>query len=112
MNWLILAASGAFGGLASVLLRIAAVQGAAADASALLPWVLRGAAIGAYGAGFVLYAFALRKANLSVAYPLMVAISILVVLGFTALHEHVLRPTQTVGALVILVGIWLVTRSA
>ncbi|WP_230965400.1 hypothetical protein [Burkholderia stagnalis] len=62
--------------------------------------------------GFVLYAFAMRKANLSVAYPLMVAISILVVLGFTALHEHVLRPTQAVGALVILVGIWLVTRSA
>ena len=40
----------------------------------------------------------------------MVAVSILVVLAFTALHEQVLRPTQIVGAAVIFIGVWLVTR--
>ncbi len=110
MGWLTLVASGLFGGLASVLLRFAALKEAAPDAAALLPLALRGAAIGSYGIGFVLYAFALRKANLSTAYPLMVAVSILLVLTFTAWHEHALRPSQALGAVVILAGIWLVTR--
>ncbi|PXW27267.1 EamA family transporter [Paraburkholderia caballeronis] len=107
MNWALIVASGAFGGLASVLLRVAASQG-----TAEWPWAFRFGAIGAYGIGFVLYAIALRKANLSVAYPLMVAVSILVVLAFTALHEHLLQPPQVAGALIILVGVWMVTRSA
>jgi len=107
VNCALIVASGASGGLASVLLRVAASQGDAA-----WPWALRGGAVGAYGIGFVLYAIALRKVNLGVAYPLMVAVSILVVLAFTALHEHLLRPPQAVGALVILIGVWMVTRSA
>lgn len=109
MTWTLLVASGAFGGLASVLLRLAALEGdSVTDWSSL---ILRGAAIGAYGVGFLLYAVALRKVNLGTAYPFMVAISILVVLVFTALHEHVLQSTQLAGALVILAGIWLVTRT-
>jgi small multidrug resistance pump len=110
MGWLTIMASGLFGGLASVLLRLAALKDAAPGVSAWLPLVLRGAAIGSYGIGFVLYALALRRATLSTAYPLMVAVSILLVLGFTAWHEHALRPSQALGAGVILFGIWLVTR--
>lgn len=109
MTWILLVASGTFGGLASILLRLAALEGGSAAVGASL--ILRGAAVGSYGVGFLLYAVALRKVNLGSAYPLMVAISILVVLAFTALHEQTLRPAQVAGALVILAGIWLVTRS-
>ncbi|MBN3787929.1 small multidrug resistance protein [Burkholderia sp. Ac-20353] len=112
MNWLIVIASGIFGGLASVLLRIAALKGIALGESSALPWIARGAAIGAYGIGFVLYAIALRKTTLGVAYPTMVAISMLVVLSFTALYEHLLKPLQAVGAVVVLIGVWMVTRYA
>ncbi|MBN3728301.1 small multidrug resistance protein [Burkholderia sp. Ac-20379] len=112
MNGWIVVASGAFGGLASVLLRMAALKGIALGESSLLPWIARAAAVGSYGVGFVLYAIALRKTTLGVAYPTMVAISMLVVLSFTALHEHLLRPMQVAGALVILLGVWMVTRYA
>ncbi|HDR9077447.1 TPA: small multidrug resistance protein, partial [Burkholderia vietnamiensis] len=57
-------------------------------------------------------AIALRKTTLGVAYSTMVAISMLVVLSFTALHESLLRPMQVVGAVVILIGVWMVTRYA
>jgi len=33
-------------------------------------------------------------------------------LSFTALHEHILKPMQVVGAVVILIGVWIVTRYA
>ncbi|MGU7785353.1 small multidrug resistance protein [Burkholderia sp. PU8-34] len=95
-----------------MLLRVAALKGIALGESSVLPWMARGAAIGAYGIGFVLYAIALRKATLGVAYPTMVAIALLVVLLFTALREQLLRPMQAAGALVILIGIWMVARYA
>lgn len=109
MMWVAMVASGLFGGLASILLRLAALQ-TVSTLPSFTPLLLRSAAIGSYGIGFVLYALALRKATLGTAYPLMVAVSILVVLAFTALYEHVLKPTQAIGALVILIGVWLVTR--
>ncbi|WP_279607309.1 hypothetical protein [Burkholderia gladioli] len=40
MNWLIVIASGIFGGLASVLLRIAALKGIALGESSVLPWLM------------------------------------------------------------------------
>ncbi|WP_342704974.1 small multidrug resistance protein [Burkholderia arboris] len=112
MNWLIVVASGVFGGLASVLLRVAALKEISLDESDGLPWIARGAAVAAYGVGFVLYAAALRKTTLGIAYPTMVAISMLVVLSFTAIHEHLLRPMQAAGAFVILIGVWMITRYA
>ncbi|HDR8987582.1 TPA: small multidrug resistance protein [Burkholderia vietnamiensis] len=112
MNWLIVVASGLFGGLASILLRVAALKGLILGESSILPWIARGAAVGAYGVGFLFYAIALRKTTLGVAYSTMVAISMLVVLSFTALHESLLRPMQVVGAVVILIGVWMVTRYA
>lgn len=109
MSLIALIASGMLSGLASVLLRLAALR-AAAPSAEWVPLLLRAAAMGSYGIGFVLYALALRKASLGLAYPLMVAVSVLVVLAFTALHEQMLKPTQIVGAAVIFVGVWLVTR--
>jgi small multidrug resistance pump len=110
MSLIALIASGMLSGLASVLLRLAALRSATPSADTWMPILYWVGAMGSYGVGFVLYALALRKANLGVAYPLMVAVSILVVLAFTGLHEHVLRPTQLIGAVVILGGVWLVTR--
>ncbi|MCC8397500.1 small multidrug resistance protein [Paraburkholderia sp. MMS20-SJTR3] len=110
MSVVILIASGTLGGLASVLLRLAALKAATGLPNEWMPLLLRAAALCSYGVGFLLYALALRKANLGIAYPLMVAVSIFVVLTFTALHEHALKPTQLVGAVLILGGVWLVTR--
>lgn len=110
MSLIALIVSGTLSGLASVLLRLAALRDAASSAGEWVPLLFRTAAMGSYGIGFVLYALALRKASLGLAYPLMVGVSILVVLAFTALHEQVLRPTQLAGAAVIFIGIWLVTR--
>lgn len=106
MYWILtLAAGGALGGLASILLRLAALRD-----DGLAPWIMRGLAIAVYGIGFVIYAFALKRTNLSIAYPLMVSCTTLVVLAFTSLHEHALRPTQLVGAMFLLVAIALVSR--
>lgn len=110
MSLIALIASGMLSGLASALLRLAALRATAPSAGEWVPLMLRMAAMGSYGIGFVLYALALRKASLGLAYPLMVGVSILVVLVFTALHEQALRPTQIAGAAAILMGIWLVTR--
>lgn len=110
MSLIALIASGMLSGLASVLLRLAALRAAAPSSGEWVPLLLRAAAMGSYGIGFVLYALALRKASLGLAYPLMVAVSILVVLAFTALHEQVLKPTQIAGATAIFIGVWLVTR--
>ncbi|WP_244201122.1 DMT family transporter [Paraburkholderia rhynchosiae] len=46
------------------------------------PLFYRCGALGAYGAGFVLYAIALKRVELSVAYPMMVAVTILEILLF------------------------------
>jgi len=112
MNWIMIATSGLFGGVASLLLRLAALRGEQTTMLAWMPWILRGAAAGSYGIGFVLYALALRRATPATAYPLMVAVSILVVLTFTAWHEHALRPSQMIGAAFILSGVYLIVRTA
>lgn len=111
MNLLVVIASGCFGGVASVLLRLAALKEIASLEASLSPLALRGLAVVAYGAGFLLYAVALRKSTLSAAYPLMIATSILVVMIFTAVYERHFVSGQVWGAAVILVGIWLLLRA-
>lgn len=105
-----LIASGVLSGLASVLLRLAALRGGVLSIDERTSLLFPLAAIGSYGIGFVLYAFALRKTSLDVAYPLMIAVSMLVVQVFTAVNEQALKPMQLIGALVILGGVWLVMR--
>ncbi len=101
--WLVLVLAGFLGGVASILLRVAAL---AEGGAFWVPLLLRGLALLSYGAGFALYAVALRRTSLATAYPLMVAASVLVVLVFSALHEQTFKASQAIGALAVVVGVW------
>lgn len=114
MHWLQLIASGLLSGGAGILLRLAATQSAPLEhGTGLLSNVhlLRAGALGLYGLGFLLYASALQKLSLAVAYPLMISVAMLSVVGFTLLAEGALEMTQVIGATLITAGIWLLTRS-
>jgi len=74
----------------------------------LNPFVFVG--ICAYGIGFIFYLFALSKLPQSLAYP-MFALGYAVVPVFNWLVWHEAFPvTRMAGVLVILLGVWLVSR--
>jgi multidrug transporter EmrE-like cation transporter len=107
MSIIFLLLSGTCSALASVLLRLAGQVAIQSDvlvfSFATRPMLFRLAAIGAYGAGFALYAFALKRIELSVAYPLMVAVTILEILLFGwACGEAVSFRTITGAGLLLL----------
>jgi multidrug transporter EmrE-like cation transporter len=107
MSYITLLLSGTCSALASILLRLAgkmpADHGALLLSLATRPLLYRFGAICAYGAGFVLYAIALRRLELSIAYPLMVAVTILeITLVGVALGEAASLRTLTGVALLLL----------
>jgi small multidrug resistance pump len=102
LNYFALVASGLFGAIASIFLRAAGHH----ETSAML---LRGMAIASYGAGFVLYAISLKRIPLTVAYPLMVGVSIITVAIFSAVVEHNVTSRQVAGAAIVMAGIWILT---
>lgn len=64
-----------------------------------------------YGLGFGLYALALKKLDLSLAYPLMVGISILGILAYGVLSgNELVSSSRIAGALLVMVGIFLLNR--
>lgn len=97
--------------LASVLLRIAGqmpeVSAATVSTLTSTPMLLRVAAIGAYGLGFVLYALALRRIELSVAYPLMVGVAILAIFLYGLAGGDPVTLKSVIGAVLIFSGILL-----
>ncbi len=112
MAYLMLFLSGSCSALASVLLRIAARMGTTNMTSlgdiASTPNLLRLGAIFAYGAGFVLYAVALKRVELNVAYPLMVGIAILEIFAYGLLGGEVVSMRSVLGALLLMGGIVLI----
>ena len=113
--YLMLFLSGSCSALASVLLRVAArvgVPGAATMSSLVdivsTPNLLRLGAIFAYGAGFVLYAVALKRVELNVAYPLMVGIAILEIFAYGLLGGETVSLRSVLGALLLMGGIVLI----
>ncbi|KAA1009771.1 ligand-binding protein SH3 [Paraburkholderia panacisoli] len=111
MSYITLLLSGSCSALASILLRLAgkmpADNGAFLLSFATRPLLYRFGAIGAYGAGFVLYAIALKRVELSIAYPLMVAVTILEITLFgAALGEGASLRTLT-GVALLLVSVLL-----
>jgi len=68
-------------------------------------------AIAAYAGGFAMYALALRRLDLSIAYPLMVAMSIagVFIYGLTAGSESI-TPLRIAGGLLVATGVFLLTR--
>ncbi|HEU4709685.1 MAG TPA: hypothetical protein VFS17_10265 [Methylophilaceae bacterium] len=111
MPYVLLISSGIMSALASVLLRIAAKMPEVAATSFALtstPMLLRGAAIGAYGLGFILYALALRRIELSVAYPLMVGVAILAIFLYGIAGGDAVTIKSVIGAILIFSGILLI----
>lgn len=110
MAYVLLISSGIMSAVASVLLRIAGQMPTAAATSFALtstPMLLRVAAIGAYGLGFILYALALKRIELSVAYPLMVGVAILAIFLYGLAGGDAVTMKSVIGAILIFSGILL-----
>lgn len=76
---------------------------------ARLMWL--GAACASYGMGFVAYALALHRLQISIAYPVMTAITIamVAVIGYFALQEPI-GASRLAGIALVAVGAFLVAR--
>ncbi|WMD19765.1 SMR family transporter [Achromobacter seleniivolatilans] len=108
--WLVL--SGACSVAASVALKAAGASPAGALPASLaaqaFPYL---AAIGAYGLGFGFYALALRQLDLSLAYPLMVAIAIAGVFIYGLLSgAESISGMRMAGAALIAAGVFLISK--
>jgi multidrug transporter EmrE-like cation transporter len=116
MSILLLFAAGTLSAVASVLLRVAGTLNTAVPSDGLLslatlfsaPMLLRFGAIGAYGGGFVLYAIALKRVELSLAYPLMVGITILELFGYGLFVGEAVTVKTMAGAALLAIGIYLI----
>lgn len=111
MQPLYLFLSGTCSALASILLRLAGRVVVHSDILILgvsgRPLLYRLAAIGAYGAGFAFYALALKRVELSVAYPLMVAVTILEILLFGVASGEAVSLRILLGAGLLVVSVLL-----
>jgi drug/metabolite transporter (DMT)-like permease len=66
--------------------------------------------IASYGIGFIFYLFALSKLDQSFAYPMFALGYVIVpVFNWVVMHEP-FSITRLVGVLVVLLGVWLVSR--
>ena len=102
---LLLVVSGTCSAVASVLLKT--VRG---DAQAVALFGSYGFAIAAYGLGFVLYAVALKRLPLTLAYPVMIAVTMVEVYLYGVIAGERIEPAGALGALLIMLGAALVLR--
>ncbi len=111
MYKLFLLLSGTFSAGASILLRIAGRS--SEDFSRLTlalidrPMMLRAGALCAYAAGFICYAVALKKIELSIAYPLMVGVTIFEILVFSVFTNETVTIKTVAGAACLLTAMFL-----
>lgn len=104
--WCMLAAGAS--ALATLLIKMSQ-QGGSGWTLTRLGWL--GAACAAYGVGFVCYAIALQRLQMSLAYPVMVAITMVLVAlaGYFALQEA-LTMSKLAGMLLIAMGAFVLAR--
>jgi small multidrug resistance pump len=117
MSFFLLFLAGTCGAAASILLRLAGRMEVAAGVPLNLAMLvspamlLRFAAVGAYGLGFVVYATALRRVELSIAYPLMVGITILEIFAFGLFAGEAMNLRTWLGAAMLVAAIGLLYTS-
>ena len=115
MGYLYLALALILNAAANVLLKIGAGQLGPLDAPDLVGRLLTNyhllAGLALFALNVVFYAAALTRLNLSIAYPVMTAGGVLIVVSvsFFFLKEP-LAPAQMLGLLLLVAGILLVTR--
>lgn len=87
----------------------AAGQGAAVIKGLLTNyWAWVGIAL--FGLAFVLYSVVLTKINLSIAYPVMTSLGLVIISVVSVLFfKEVITNWQMVGLLLIIIGVWLVS---
>ena len=109
MPYLLVALSSVFSIIASIALKTGgALNPTRTSWDGMLPYAV---AVTAYGMGFGLYALALRKLQLSLAYPVMVALSMLGIFAYGTLWAHeTVTLHRALGAGLIGTGIFLVLR--
>jgi small multidrug resistance pump len=73
--------------------------------------LLRMGALATYGAGFAFYALALKSVQVSVAYPLMVAVTVLEILIFGFVAGEAMSTRTIAGAALLLVSVFLLFGS-
>ena len=105
--WCMLAAVAS--AVATLLIKLSHQPGSSEWTLTRLGWL--GAACAAYGIGFVCYAIALQKLQMSLAYPVMVAITMVLVAvtGYFALQEA-LTASKLAGMLLIALGAFVLAR--
>jgi small multidrug resistance pump len=111
MPFVLLLLSSTCSAIASILLRLAGQKNSYGEwlifGLAAHPLLYRLAAIGAYGTGFAFYALALKRMELSVAYPLMVAVTILEILLFGFATGESMSVRTILGALLLFASVLL-----
>jgi len=113
LGYISLLLSSFFSALASVLLKLSAVAAGNAGFFSLdKSTSLKLMAIGAYGLGFLCYAWCLKYMELQVAYPIMVAMTILLLFFYGFYMERAISPVSLLGAGLIVLGIGLVLVKA
>jgi len=109
LGYVSLLLSSIFSALASVLLKLSTVSNEDVGLFILNKNLsLKLMAIGAYGLGFLCYAWSLKYIELQAAYPIMVAITILLLFFYGYLMEKTISPVSILGAGFIVIGIGLV----
>lgn len=109
--WLILSAVCSV--FASIALKLAAANSInrALPAFSLHELFHYGIAVATYGLGFILYALALRRLDLSIAYPMMVAIAVVGVMSYGLLFgDENITIARMIGAFCIVFGVFLINR--
>ena len=94
---------------ATLLIKISSQYGSGLSVVRLL-WL--GGAGGAYALGFICYAVALEKLQISLAYPVMTAITMALVtlIGCSVLQEALLTMPKVFGILLITAGAFVLSR--
>lgn len=70
-----------------------------------------GAALASYGFGFVLYSFALKRLPISLAYPVMTAVTLVLITGVGAVFlSEELNVMKLIGIVLIALGAFFLTR--
>jgi multidrug transporter EmrE-like cation transporter len=65
----------------------------------------------AFGLALVAYCYVLAKINLSIAYPLMTSLGIIIVIAASWLFlDEVITPLQVAGFVSIIAGVWMVAH--
>ena len=94
---------------ASIILRLDGM-GVAKLAVPYGPYVVKFSALAIYGLGFLFFSLALKTTEVRLVYPLMVAMTVVQIVIFSALFERPPHMISLIGIAVILVGIFLALR--